>query len=134
MKSSIKKLGLLGLGLMMIHCAAQKPVVAREVRFGFDRDSLNPATRAALDQSAHELKNKPKTVVLLEGHTDATGSEIYNLDLGDRRARSVRAYLVRQGVEPRRLVTVTYGESKSRDSRKPAPEKRRVLLRDVLVK
>lgn len=108
-----------------------KTVTTREIYFGFDRDTVNARTKAALEDSARELRQNSRSVLLLEGHTDASGPFVYNMDLGDRRAQAVRAYLIGKGMDPRRLITVTYGESKSAKAKQGASQKRRVVIRDL---
>ena len=53
----------------------------------------------------------PEYKVALQGHADEPGTDEYNLALGDKRANSVRAYIVAQGIEPSRLSAVTLGRS-----------------------
>jgi peptidoglycan-associated lipoprotein len=116
-------------------CAgAPKAVTTREIYFGFDRDAVNTKTEKLLEDSVSELRENPKAVLLLEGHTDASGPFVYNMDLGDRRAQAVRACLVGKGLDPRRLITVSYGESKSVGAKLSASQKRRVVLRDLAAK
>lgn len=83
-----------------------------EVRFQFDSDRVLPRSDATLRQGLAYLKNHPRSILILEGHTDDIGSEDYNRDLGDRRARAVKAYLLANGINPERLVIVSYGEAK----------------------
>jgi outer membrane protein OmpA-like peptidoglycan-associated protein len=83
-----------------------------EVRFDLDKSELRPEARTILDQAARTLKENPDVRVQIEGHTSEEASERYNMALGDRRAHTVRDYLVSQGVDPSRLDTVTYGETR----------------------
>ena len=71
------------------------------VRFAFGSAEILPAARAQLDALAGGIMALPaETVVTIEGHTDATGGDAYNLELSRERARSVRDYLVhRHGIE-----------------------------------
>ena len=62
------------------------------------------------------LQLDPELKVSIEGHCDDRGSDEYNLSLGERRAQSVRAYLVSLGIEPQRLTTISYGEEKPLDT------------------
>jgi len=79
----------------------------------FDTDSsvLKPEARKLLDEVGDVLMNYPDTDVLIKGHTDDTGSEEHNQQLSDRRAGSVRNYLVTRGVTSERLKSLGFGES-----------------------
>lgn len=70
--------------------------------FAFDKAELRPQGRELLDKVAAELVKNAKDVksIVLTGHTDAIGSEQYNLGLSQRRADAVRNYLVEKGVNP----------------------------------
>ncbi len=76
--------------------------------FAFDKAELRPQGRELLDKVAAELvkhANDVKSIALV-GHTDSVGSEKYNLGLSERRANSVRTYLVEKGVNPA-IITAT---------------------------
>lgn len=79
--------------------------------FGFDESTLRPDARAALTVHAERLRAEPRSV-RLEGHTDERGSREYNMALGERRANSVRDFLVLQGVDRSLIETVSYGEER----------------------
>ena len=71
-----------------------------------------------LQNNADWLKENPKAVIILEGHCDEWGNDFYNLELGDRRAREVKAYLMELGVDPERIIMlVSYGSQKPLDLR-----------------
>lgn len=80
----------------------------------FDVDSaiLKPGSYDELDRVATVLRKYPQTRIRIEGHTDSTGSEQYNQSLSERRAMAVRDALVQRGVDPRRIETVGFGESR----------------------
>jgi outer membrane protein OmpA-like peptidoglycan-associated protein len=84
----------------------------RGVNFAFDRAELTPASRPILDQAAQRLIQCGSERLQVEGHTDSIGSDEYNQDLSDRRARTVRDYLISRGVDARRISAVGFGESK----------------------
>jgi OOP family OmpA-OmpF porin len=92
-------------------CPRGGPVVLRGVEFGFNAATLTESSRPLLDEVAADLKQHPRLRVELQGHTDSKGAESYNLDLSQRRADSVRDYLIAQGVNPLQLVARGYGES-----------------------
>lgn len=79
--------------------------------FDFDKSLLKPEARAALMLHAEELKKNPRNV-RLEGHADERGTREYNIALGERRAESVRGFLMQQGVDGRYLEVISYGEER----------------------
>lgn len=84
------------------------------VRFAFDSTDILPTARAQLDALADGIKLlAPDRLVTIEGHTDAAGTDAYNLQLSRSRASAVRDYLVqRHGIDGARLKTVGYGEGR----------------------
>lgn len=99
------------------------------VRFAFGSAEIMPAARAQIDQLAAGIKLlSPERVITIEGHTDAAGSDAYNLELSRERARSVRDYLVQQhGIDGSHLKTAGYGESRPIEGSDPyAGQNRRV--------
>ena len=85
------------------------------VYFDFDSAVLRDDTRRTLDKNIEWLKANATVRVQLEGHCDERGTEEYNLNLGERRANSVRDYLIKNGVDPSRLFTISYGEQRPVD-------------------
>ena len=86
--------------------------VGDRVFFDFDKYDLKPEARKALDRQAAWLKANPSVTFTLEGHADERGTREYNLALGERRANSVKDYLVSLGVNPARLKTISYGKER----------------------
>jgi outer membrane protein OmpA-like peptidoglycan-associated protein len=86
-------------------------IVLRGVNFDLDKADIRPDAGVILDEAASQLSQVPGTRVSVEGHTDSTGADAYNQSLSERRASSVRDYLVSKGVEGGRLSTAGYGES-----------------------
>jgi len=82
------------------------------VYFAFDSFDLTPSTQATLRDNAERMKAHPTYNILILGHCDERGTIEYNLALGERRANSVRDYLVSLGVERSRVRVVTYGEER----------------------
>lgn len=84
----------------------------RPVFFDFDSASLSEQARVTLDANARWLGHPDHENIqfVIEGHADARGSEEYNFALGDKRAETVREYLISRGVDPGRMVTVSMGE------------------------
>jgi outer membrane protein OmpA-like peptidoglycan-associated protein len=99
------------------------------VLFGYDRDDLNADSRKTLADLAGILNKYPDTYVLVEGHTDATGTDDYNMDLSRRRATAVATYLKNVDVRNQRILTKWYGEAQpkySNDTESDRAKNRRV--------
>lgn len=79
--------------------------------FALSSAELNQATRSNLSDLAETLKKYEDTEVLIEGHTDSSGSESFNQTLSEKRANSVSGYLMTLGVSGQRLSTIGYGEN-----------------------
>jgi len=79
--------------------------------FDVNKATLRDASKAELTKLAQILNKYPDTNILVEGHTDNTGSEEYNLELSRQRAQSVENYLASLNVDPTRFSIMGYGES-----------------------
>lgn len=79
--------------------------------FAVNQSTLSSAAQANLDDLANTLIKYDDTEVLIEGHTDADGSDELNQRLSEERAKSVDRYLIQKGLKPSRMTTVGYGES-----------------------
>ncbi len=102
-------------GPAMVRPGSQEDLVVNvgdRVYFGFDKFNLKADARATLDKQGAWLKANPSVTVTLEGHCDERGTREYNLALGERRANSVKDYLVSLGVNPARLKTISYGKER----------------------
>jgi peptidoglycan-associated lipoprotein len=86
------------------------------VHFGFDEDRIDSSQEAVLDRVGSVLQEYyPGAILTVEGFTDPTGSEAYNLRLGQRRADAVRSYMIENvGWTGDRIRAVSYGEDTSR--------------------
>ncbi|MDX1775665.1 MAG: OmpA family protein [Desulfobulbales bacterium] len=82
-----------------------------DVTFDTDSAIVKSGLYSEIDRIANILVKYPQTVIQVEGHTDSTGSETYNMDLSARRAEAVKNLLVQRGVDPIRILTVAFGES-----------------------
>jgi peptidoglycan-associated lipoprotein len=85
------------------------------VFFDLDQSTLTDAAKQDLDRDAQVLRDNADVSVQIEGHCDERGSTQYNLALGEKRAQSVKDYLVRLGITSDRLETVSYGEERPSD-------------------
>lgn len=87
--------------------------LSADVLFDFDKASLKPEAIEALSKVAGVLTQMPEAVITIEGHTDSKGSEKYNLALSERRAKSVRDWLAREGgLAEGQLTTQGFGEAR----------------------
>lgn len=89
----------------------------RPIHFDFDKAELRPRDEAALKANATLIKGDPAYTVVIAGFADARGSKEYNLALAQRRAETVRDYLVKQGVRAERVEIVSYGMTDPRCTR-----------------
>ncbi|GAB4312106.1 MAG: hypothetical protein Kow00127_02490 [Bacteroidales bacterium] len=83
-----------------------------DIYFAFNSDSLKPESKMVIEAFSEFLADNPTVTVLIEGHTDNIGNERDNLELSERRARSVYNYLIQLGIDPKRLSYKGYGESR----------------------
>ena len=87
----------------------------RTVYFDYDSAELTGQGQQTLDGNADWLLAHPNLQIQIEGHCDERGTSEYNLNLGDRRAKSAKAYLVSKGVTADNLHTISYGEERPID-------------------
>ncbi len=81
------------------------------VYFDFDKSNIKPEFLDMLTAHAKYLIAHPNQKIRIEGYTDERGTWEYNIALGDRRAQSVRRFLLFQGVNPDQISTISYGEA-----------------------
>jgi outer membrane protein OmpA-like peptidoglycan-associated protein len=81
------------------------------VNFDFDSSALTSAAQNNLDKLAQVLINNPDTNINIYGHTDSKGSDSYNMSLSERRANSVKSYLIGKGIASGRMFAKGEGES-----------------------
>jgi outer membrane protein OmpA-like peptidoglycan-associated protein len=105
-----------------------------DVLFDIDSASLDSEGRTTLDQVADVLLEYPKTAVVLQGHTDSTGSEEHNFALSQRRAEAVRNFLVGQAIDSSRISAVGHGESYPRADNDTAAGRQLNRRVDMLLK
>jgi peptidoglycan-associated lipoprotein len=88
----------------------------QDVIFPFDDYSLTVSAREILKDKAQWLIKNPNESIIIEGHCDERGTNEYNLALGDRRAESVKSFLVDLGIDEKRMKTTSYGEERPLDA------------------
>lgn len=112
--------------------APKASALSLPVRFALNSSDIAPSARTQLDALAEGIKLLPPTQkIIVEGHTDATGGDAYNLLLSQRRAAAVKGYLVAMhGIDPARLKDIGFGEYRPIEGTDPnAPAQRRVQFR-----
>jgi len=93
--------------------AADQPVfIDKKIYFEFDSALLSSQAREILISQADYLRSNVNVRLTLEGHCDERGTEAYNMALGQRRADSVKKFLVDMGIPTDRLTTISYGEER----------------------
>ena len=99
-------------GVDFILASITKPVVIENIFYDYDKATLRPESKEALDEMVQVLRDNPNVTIEMASHTDRHGSDEYNINLSSRRAKSVTDYLISQGISPDRLQSQGYGESR----------------------
>lgn len=116
-----------------ILASVNKPVLLENIFYDFDKATLRPESKTALDELAQILRDNPNVTIEMGSHTDRHGSDAYNNALSERRAKSVVDYLISVGIQPERLQWQGYGESKPKTiTKKLAREHPKFKEGDVL--
>lgn len=120
-------------------CASMKPKdispEPQTLLFDLDKSALRPASVAYLDDLSTFLDANTEYKVVIEGFTDSTASDDYNLKLSQRRAQVVQAYLVAKGLSPSRTTIAAYGEQRpvaDNSKREGRQQNRRVVVSPML--
>jgi OmpA-OmpF porin, OOP family len=100
-----------GVQVDAVGCPLKGSITLEGVNFETNSAALTVTSYPALDAIVDGLKKHPRVKVEIQGHTDSTGSAAYNLKLSQKRADSVRDYLVKDGVNPDQLQTKGYGQT-----------------------
>ncbi len=95
-----------------ILASISKPNIVENIFYDFDKATLRPESKEALDELAEMLRNNPNITIEMASHTDRWGPDEYNMKLSDRRAKSVIDYLISVGIAPDRLQHQGYGKSR----------------------
>ena len=88
-----------------------KITLQADTLYDFDKSTLKPEGKATLDKIAADLSKIKLEVIIAVGNTDSVGTDAYNMALGQRRAQSVKDYLVSKGVDQSRIYTESKGKS-----------------------
>lgn len=89
-----------------------KQTAGDRVFFGLASSNLTNESKSALDKQVAWLQQNADKMFTVEGHCDERGTSEYNLALGDRRAYSVRKYVLGKGVDKKRISTVSFGKER----------------------
>jgi peptidoglycan-associated lipoprotein len=92
--------------------ANARAILEQMVFFDFDESRIRPDAESVLRQKVDVLRASPDVRLRMEGHADERGSVEYNLALGNRRAESVRQFLIQHGLSGDRFTTTSYGEER----------------------
>lgn len=98
-------------GVDFVLAAIYKPQVVENIFYDFDKASLRPESKKALDEMAQMLRDNPNVSIEMGSHTDRVGTAEYNEALSMRRAGSVVDYLISQGIPKSRLTFKGYGKT-----------------------
>ena len=99
------------------------PVLIDNIFYDFDRATLRPESKTALDELIKLLNENPNVTIELAAHCDYKGSAEYNKRLSQRRAESVVNYLIENGIKKERLTPVGYGKERPKTIRKKLTER-----------
>lgn len=102
------------------------------IKFPVNAAELSPEAQTRLMEFANKLKGENRNVYLeIQGHTDASGPDQYNQQLGEQRAEAVRKFMNQQGVALNRMATISYGEAApvaDNTTREGRAQNRRVMV------
>lgn len=99
-------------GIDFILASISKPNIVENIFYDFDKATLRPESKGALDSLVQMLRDNPNITIEMASHTDRWGSDEYNIRLSDRRAKSVVDYLIAAGIPAERLQYQGYGKSR----------------------
>lgn len=99
-------------GVDFILASISKPQVVENIFYDFDKATLRPESKQSLDEMVQMLRDNPNVTIEMGSHTDRHGTDAYNEDLSDRRAKSVVDYLIDAGIAADRLKWQGYGETR----------------------
>lgn len=113
-------------------CEVPAEIQLPDVRFETNSDRLRPGAERSLNDAAQTLIRNPELLTEVAGHTDSRGDATYNRGLSERRAKTVRDYLIDRGVDANQLTWRGYGESNpiaDNETTEGRESNRRVVLR-----
>ena len=99
-------------GIDFMLASLSKPNIVENIFYDYDKATLRPESTEALDELVKLLKDNPNITIEMTSHTDRHGTAEYNIDLSNRRAKSVVDYLIAAGISPDRLKYQGFGKSR----------------------
>lgn len=99
-------------GIDFILASISKPNIVENIFYDFDKATLRPESKGALDSLVQMLRDNPNITIEMASHTDRWGSDEYNIRLSEHRAKSVVDYLIEAGIPAARLQYQGYGKSR----------------------
>ena len=99
-------------GIDFMLASLSKPNIVENIFYDYDKATLRPESTEALDELVTLLKDNPNITIEMTSHTDRHGTAEYNIDLSNRRAKSVVDYLIAAGISPDRLKYQGFGKSR----------------------
>lgn len=90
--------------------------LTNDILFDLDSSALRGASRTTLNELATNFQQYPDNRIIVEGHTDATGSDAHNQSLSEARAANVADYLIERGVSAGNIIVYGYGESRPKST------------------
>ena len=106
----MKKIMFVPILLALAACGGPSNINDDKEFFAFDSAEITRGARSDLESQSLYMKNNPDVNVTLEGHCDERGSTEYNLALGALRAGNAAHVLIKDGIEPKRIKTISYGK------------------------
>jgi len=116
-------------------CPPQKINLKGKINFKLNSSDISPSAYPILDDAIRKMEKNDEIAKLeIEGHSDSSGDEVYNLKLSERRANSVKQYFIKKGVDPSRLTSKGYGENQPiapNNTREGRAQNRRIVFRVI---
>ncbi|WP_286748671.1 OmpA family protein, partial [Flavobacterium sp. 40-81] len=86
-------------------------IILNDIYFEYDKSNITQQGAFELDKLVQVMKNNPAMVIMVKSHTDSRGSDQYNMNLSDRRAKSTVQYIISKGIAKDKISGKGYGES-----------------------
>jgi outer membrane protein OmpA-like peptidoglycan-associated protein len=119
---------------LILDTVYEETYTLENVYFDLDKATLKPESHDQLDKLARTMKQNKNMVIEIAGHTDSQGSKEYNLRLSQKRAETVRQYLINKGISPDRVTPKGYGEAQpigDNDTKEGRAKNRRTEVRVI---